>query len=104
MARGWNPEQVRHRLRERRYRKALDRPPECSPAELRRSCHKSQAEVAAALGVRQLAVSRLERRENLGLITLRAYVAALGGSLELIVRLPRRAVRLVCPSRVILRG
>jgi len=95
MALDWDPEQFRQRMRERRYREALDQPPECSLAELRRSCHRSQAEVAAALGVGQLAVSRLERRQNLGVGTLRAYVTALGGNLELIVRLPRRAVRIL---------
>lgn len=94
MPRAWNPDQIRQFLRERRYREALDHPPECSLAELRKSCHQSQAVVAAALGVRQIAVSRLERRQDLLLSSLRAYVAALGGNLELIVRLPQRAVRL----------
>jgi DNA-binding XRE family transcriptional regulator len=94
MSPSWDPEQFLKRMRERRYQEVLDHPPECTLAELRRSCHKSQAEVAAALGVGQLAVSRLERRQNLGVGTLRAYVTALGGNLELIVRLPRRAVRI----------
>ncbi len=93
MALGWNPEQFGQRMRERRYQDALDHPPECSLAELRKSCHRSQVEVAAVLGIRQLAVSRLERRRDVRVSTLRAYVEALGGSLELIVRLPGRAVR-----------
>lgn len=81
-------------MRERSYRKLLDDPPECSLAELRKSCHRSQADLAATLGVRQLAVSRLERSRNVRLGTLSVYVAALGGRLELTVRFPRRAVRL----------
>lgn len=91
----WTLEQSLQHLRVRRYLDALDRPPECSLAQLRKSCLRGQGAVAATLGVRQLAVSRVERRQDLRLSTLRAYVAALGGSLELIVRLPRRAVRLV---------
>ena len=94
LALDWDPERFARRMRERNYRKLLDDPPECSLAELRKSCHRSQADVAAALGVRQLAVSRLERSRNVRLGTLTVYVAALGGSLELIVRFPRRAVRL----------
>lgn len=90
----WDPDQFAQRMRERRYRELLHDPPECSLAELRKSCHKSQVDVAATLGVRQLAVSRLERSRNVRLGTLSVYVAALGGSLELTVRFPRRAVRL----------
>ena len=94
MALHWDPEQFVQRMRERNYRALLDDPPECSLSELRKSCHKSQAEVASSLGVRQLAVSRMERSRNVRLGTLSVYVAALGGHLELTVRFPRRAVRL----------
>jgi len=95
MAPSWDPEKLSQLMRERRFQDVLDHPPECTLAELRKSCHKSQCEVAAALGIGQLAVSRLERRKNLGLGSLRAYTTALGGTLELIVRLPRRAVRIL---------
>jgi len=95
MSPSWDPEKLSQLMRERRYQEVLDHPPECSLAELRRSCHKSQSELAAALGVGQLAVSRLERRKNLGLGSLRDYITVLGGTLELIVRLPRRAVRIL---------
>jgi len=95
MSPSWDPEKLSQLMRERRYQEVLDHPPECTLAELRKSCHKSQCEVAATLGVGQLAVSRLERRQNLGLGTLRDYVTSLGGTLDLIVRLPRRAVRIL---------
>ncbi len=84
-------------MRERHYSRLLDRPPECTLVELRKSLQRSQQQVAEGLGVRQLAVSRLERRRDVHLSTLRAYVATLGGRLELIVRLPGRAVRLTAP-------
>ena len=95
MSPSWDPEKLSQLMRERRYQEVLDHPPECSLADLRRSCHKSQSELAAALGVGQLAVSRLERRKNLGLGSLRDYITVLGGTLELIVRLPRRSVRIL---------
>jgi DNA-binding XRE family transcriptional regulator len=52
-------------------------------AELREQAGATQQEVAAALGVSQANVSRIEHEENLYLSTLREYVAALGGRLEL---------------------
>lgn len=95
MHRHWKPKDIGRRLRERRYREVLDHPPECTLMELRRSCHRSQTDMAELLGIGQVAVSRLERRQDARVSTLEAYVGALGGRLELIVRLPKRAVRLV---------
>jgi len=94
MAADWDPGELSRRMRERRFSQVLEDPPECSLTELRKSRRRSQATVAAILGVRQLAVSRLEHRKNLRLSTLVDYVAALDGTLELIVRFPGRAVRL----------
>jgi transcriptional regulator with XRE-family HTH domain len=68
---------------------------ELSLRELRRAMGQTQERLAATLGVSQDAVSRLEARSDLLLSTLRDYVAALGGELELVARLPGRpAVRL----------
>ena len=82
------------RLRERRFRQALLDPPECTLAQLRRSLLLSQKEVAGRLGIGQIQVSRLERRTDLRVRTVVAYVSALGGTLELVVRVGRRAVRI----------
>lgn len=49
----------------------------------RRAVGKSQAEVAAVLGVTQANVSRIERAKDLQISTLDKYVHALGGRLEL---------------------
>lgn len=57
-------------------------------ADLRESQSTTQVELAQRLGVNQGNVSRLERRDDLYLSTLRDYVAALGGELELVVRFP----------------
>lgn len=50
--------------------------------ELREQRRVSQVALAARLGVRQPTVSKLERREDVALSTLRRYVAALGGVLH----------------------
>lgn len=58
---------------------------------LRQIAGKAQADVAAALKIKQPSVSKIERQADMYLSTLRGYVEALGGELELIVRLPSRA-------------
>jgi transcriptional regulator with XRE-family HTH domain len=64
--------------------------------ELRQLCTKlTQKEVAELLDVTQAYVSKFERREDMLLSTLYAYVHSLGGELELHARLPgRKAVRI----------
>ena len=64
--------------------------------ELRLMAGKSQADVAAALEITQPSVSKIEKQDDMYLSTLRAYVQAIGGELELVVKLPKRpAVRLM---------
>jgi hypothetical protein len=52
---------------------------------------KAQAEIAAALKIKQPSVSKIERQADMYLSTLRSYVQAIGGELDLVVRLPSRA-------------
>jgi DNA-binding XRE family transcriptional regulator len=61
-------------------------------AELRQALGVAQREVAETLNVTQANVSRIEHEEDLYLSTLRAYVAALGGDLELRAVFPERTV------------
>lgn len=58
-----------------------------SLAEVRRAFSKTQTEVGAGLGLPQNAVSQLEKRKDMRLSTLARYVDALGGKLNLIIRL-----------------
>lgn len=46
----------------------------------------TQQQVAARLGMTQPEISKLEARSDVRLSTLRAYVASLGGTLELVAR------------------
>lgn len=55
----------------------------------------TQRTVAEALGVSQANVSRIEHEEDLYLSTLRDYVRALGGSLEINAVFPDSVVSLV---------
>ncbi len=52
-------------------------------ADLRRSRHVTQVQLAEELGISQGNVSRLEGRTDVYLSTLRSYVQALGGHLEI---------------------
>lgn len=54
--------------------------------ELRAAIGVTQEQLASRLGVQQAAVSRLERRSDITLRSLRRYVEALGGELEINVR------------------
>jgi len=54
--------------------------------ELRDLCRVSQTSVAARLGITQVAISRLESRQDVKLSSLFAYVEALGGRLEVRAR------------------
>lgn len=62
---------------------------------LRQIAGKGQADVAAALNIKQPSVSKIEKQADMHISTLRSYVEAVGGELELTVRLPKRpAVRI----------
>jgi transcriptional regulator with XRE-family HTH domain len=59
--------------------------------ELRQARKLTQVRVAKTLGITQDSVSRLEKRSDLLLSTLRRTVEAMGGSLSLVAEFPDRA-------------
>jgi transcriptional regulator with XRE-family HTH domain len=61
-------------------------------AELRNARGATQGEVARRLDVSQANISRIEHEENIFLSTLRDYIDALGGRLELRAVFPDGAV------------
>jgi len=78
---------------------------ELSLQDLRKAVGKTQTAIARRLKVGQDAISKLETRSDMYLSTLRGFVNAMGGELELVARFPNRPpVRLerlgaVAPSR-----
>jgi DNA-binding XRE family transcriptional regulator len=58
--------------------------------DLRLAVQQTQEQLAATLGVGQDTISRLEKRSDMLLSTLRHYVESMGGKLELVARFPNR--------------
>ena len=58
--------------------------------DLRLAAEQTQADLAAELGVGQDTISRLEKRSDMLLSTLRHYVESMGGKLELVAQFPNR--------------
>lgn len=56
--------------------------------DIRKARKITQEEVAARLGGKQVYVSRIERRSDVKMSTLRGYIQAIGGDLQLLVTFP----------------
>ena len=63
---------------------------EMSLRDLRKVRELTQERMAELLGIGQEGISRLEKRSDLLISTLRNYLARMGGRLELVVRFPDR--------------
>lgn len=62
--------------------------------ELRQARATTQEELAKRLNVKQATISKLERRADMYVSTLRDVIAALGGELEITARFPEGEVRI----------
>ena len=62
--------------------------------ELRQARQLSQEQLARELHVRQANVSKIERRTDVYISTLRSYVEAMGGKLEITAKFPQGAVKI----------
>jgi len=60
--------------------------------DIREAVGKTQVELAAELGLGQGSVSKIESAADMYLSTLRRYVEALGGELEVLARFPEGTV------------
>ena len=58
--------------------------------QLCQACRLTQQKVAKSLRIGQEGVSKIERRSDLLISTLREYVQAMGGQLSLVVEFPDR--------------
>jgi DNA-binding XRE family transcriptional regulator len=63
---------------------------EMSLQDLRKALEFTQEDIAKHLHIRQEGVSRIEKRSDLLLTTLRGYIETMGGDLELVIRFPNR--------------
>ena len=64
--------------------------------ELRQARKLTQVRLAKTLGISQDGVSRLEKRSDLLLSTLRKSVEAMGGNLSLVAEFPDRKPVILC--------
>ena len=62
--------------------------------ELRQARELSQVKLAQALNVNQAAVSKMEHRTDMYISTLRDYIRAMGGDLEIVARFPDGEVKI----------
>lgn len=66
-----------------------------SLAELREARNLTQQTIGAILEVGQPSVAKLEKRTDMYVGTLRRYVQAAGGELEIVARFPEGEVRII---------
>lgn len=62
--------------------------------ELRQALELSQVQLAKTLQVNQAAVSKIENRTDMYISTLRGYIQAMGGDLEIVARFPDGEVKI----------
>jgi len=62
--------------------------------ELQQARTISQEKLARVLRIKQASVSKLERRTDMYVQTLRSYIQAMGGDLEIIAKFPEGDVRI----------
>jgi transcriptional regulator with XRE-family HTH domain len=91
-----NLERIRRKLSPGRRKKVEARAAqliaeEMTLQELRRARKLTQVRIAKKLGISQDGISKLEKRSDLLLSTLRKTVEAMGGSLSLVAEFPDRS-------------
>lgn len=62
--------------------------------ELRQARSMSQEQLALALATKQANVSRMERRSDMHISTLRSYIEAMGGQLSIVASFPEGDVQI----------
>lgn len=63
-------------------------------SKLRKDKDLTQKELAEILEIRQSAISKLENQEDVMIQTLRRYISALGGELEIRAKFPNKEIML----------
>lgn len=88
MAKSYNQllERVKPEVREKAEEKTKKLLLEMHLNELRKARKKSQVVIGKKLNIKQAAISRIESRTDMYISTLRDYIKALGGELEIVAR------------------
>jgi len=73
---------------------ATDMLAEMALQDLRKSRKITQKDMAEVLAIRQASISELEGRDDALLSTVRRYIEAIGGELDVIARFPDFSIRL----------
>ncbi len=68
--------------------------------ELRRALDLTQQQVAASLGINQVAISKMEGQTDMYVSTLRRFVEAMGGELRIMAHFPQGTVEISQFKRV----
>jgi hypothetical protein len=87
------PEERRHQVEQMAAKLIAE---ELNLREVRRLRKLTQARLSKKLKIGQEGVSRIEKRTDLYISTLRSYVEGVGGKLKLVVELPDRPPVLLC--------
>ncbi|MBI2355490.1 MAG: XRE family transcriptional regulator [Deltaproteobacteria bacterium] len=80
--------------RERNHQRAMELLSQLPLTELRHARQLSQEQLAGVLHVKQASISKLERRTDMYISTLRNFIRAMGGELEIIARFPDGSVKI----------
>ncbi len=62
-------------------------------AQIRQALKLSQVELGQALDIGQAAVAKIEKRTDMYVSTLRRFIEAMGGELEIVARFPDHTVK-----------
>jgi transcriptional regulator with XRE-family HTH domain len=63
-------------------------------AQIRQARKLSQAEIGRALHIGQASVAKIEKRTDMYVSTLRRFIEATGGELEIVARFPDHTIRI----------
>ncbi len=67
---------------------------EMALAEVRKAMFLTQTDLAESLHIKQAALARLENRTDMYISSLRKYISALGGELDIVARFPEGDVHI----------
>ncbi len=67
---------------------------EMALADLRRLLDLTQESLAATLHINQASVAKMEKRTDMYVGTLRRFIQAMGGELDIIARFPDRSIKI----------